>query len=133
MNDTVIKDTYSHRAEEALDRYIKATNTHRFSEVENLLHPEAVYYFSDRTCSSIEEIQTYFEHAWSVVKDEVYRASDVNWLHLGEQQALCVYRFTYEGYVDGAFVTGHGRATNAFVKEDGRWLLIHEHLSGVPK
>ncbi|UTE71913.1 nuclear transport factor 2 family protein [Rossellomorea marisflavi] len=128
-----MKDHFSHPAEEALDRYIKATNTHRFSEVENLLHPRAVYYFSDRTCSSKEEIQTYFEHAWSVVKEEVYGAIDVNWLQLGEQQALCVYRFKYEGYVDGEFVKGHGRATNAFVKEEGRWLLIHEHLSGEPE
>lgn len=128
-----MKDHFSHPAEEALDRYIKATNTYRFSEVENLLHPRAVYYFSDRTCSSKEEIQTYFEHAWSVVKEEVYGAIDVNWLQLGEQQALCVYRFTYEGYVDGEFVKGHGRATNAFVKEEGRWLLIHEHLSGEPE
>lgn len=128
-----MKDHFSHPAEEALDRYIKATNTHRFSEVEKRLHPNAVYYFSDRTCSSMEEIQTYFEHAWSVVKEEVYGAIDVNWLQLGEKQALCVYRFTYEGYVDGAFVKGHGRVTNAFVKEEGRWLLIHEHLSGEPE
>ncbi|KON84672.1 cag pathogenicity island protein Cag4 [Rossellomorea marisflavi] len=128
-----MKDHFSHPAEEALNRYIKATNTHRFSEVEKRLHPGAVYYFSDRTCSSIEEIQTYFEHAWAVVKEEVYGAIDVNWLQLGEQQALCVYRFTYEGYVDGEFVKGHGRATNAFVKEEGRWLLIHEHLSGEPE
>jgi hypothetical protein len=128
-----MKDHFSHPAKEALDRYIKATNTHRFSEVEKRLHPNAVYYFSDRTCSSMEEIQTYFEHAWAVVKEEVYGAIDVNWLQLGEQQALCVYRFTYEGYVDGEFVKGHGRATNAFVKEEGRWLLIHEHLSGEPE
>ena len=128
-----MKDHFSHPAEEALDRYIKATNTHRFSEVEKRLHPNAVYYFSDRTCSSMEEIQTYFEHAWSVVKEEVYGAIDVNWLQLGERQALCVYRFKYEGYVDGEFVKGHGRATNAFVKEEGRWLLIHEHLSGEPE
>jgi hypothetical protein len=128
-----MKDHFSHPAEEALDRYIKATNTHRFSEVEKRLHPNAVYYFSDRTCSSMEEIQTYFEHAWAVVKEEVYGAIDVNWIKLGEEQALCVYRFTYEGYVNGEFVKGHGRATNAFVKEEGRWLLIHEHLSGEPE
>lgn len=133
MKQAEMKERFSHPAEEALDRYINATNTHCFSEVEKLIHPHAVYYFSDRTCSSIEEIQTYFEHAWSVVKDEVYGASDVNWLQRGEQEALCVYRFTYEGYVDGAFVKGQGRATNAFVKEEGRWLLIHEHLSGEPE
>ncbi|WP_432767207.1 nuclear transport factor 2 family protein [Rossellomorea marisflavi] len=114
-----MKDHFSHPAEEALDRYIKATNTHRFSEVEKRLHPNAVYYFSDRTCSSMEEIQTYFEHAWSVVKEEVYGAIDVNWLQRGEQQALCVYRFTYKGYVDGEFVKGHGRATNALSKRKG--------------
>ncbi|SFD67746.1 SnoaL-like domain-containing protein, partial [Bacillus sp. UNCCL81] len=46
--------------------------------------------------------------------------------------ATCTYQFQYEGYLKGNFVSGHGRATNVFIKNDhGVWLVIHEHLSGI--
>ena len=42
-------------------------------------------------------------------------------------------RVKYEGYRDGKFVKGNGRATNVFVKDkDNDWKLVHEHLSSLP-
>jgi ketosteroid isomerase-like protein len=116
-----------------LHNYIKATNTHNFEEVRKILHPNAFYFFSDRSCTTHEEIQTYFENAWSIVRDEKYQAKDVNWLYSGSDSATCIYTYFYEGYIDGKHVSGRGRATNIFVKESDEWLLIHEHLSPLPK
>ena len=116
-----------------LHNYIKATNTHKFNEVQKVLHPEAVYFFSNQSCTTQEEIQAYFEDAWSRIKDENYEARDVNWLHIGVCSATCTYTYFYEGYVNGKYVNGKGRATNVFVKEESDWLLIHEHLSPLPK
>ncbi len=48
---------------QALERYIQATNTHDFNEVKVILHPQAVYWFSDKTCTTTEEIGAYFNHA----------------------------------------------------------------------
>ncbi|MGB5946792.1 MAG: nuclear transport factor 2 family protein, partial [Paenisporosarcina sp.] len=39
----------------------------------------------------------------------------------------------YEGFINDKYASGHGRATNVFVKESDVWLLIHEHLSPLPK
>lgn len=116
-----------------LQDYITATNTHNFEEVRKLLHPQAVYFFTDQSCTTHEAIQTYFEHAWSIVKDENYEARDVQWLHQGSHSATCTYTYFYEGYINGAYAHGYGRATNVFVKEEEAWLLIHEHLSPLPK
>ncbi len=117
--------------EEALQRYIELTNTHKFENVKKLLHKDAVYWFSDKTCTTIEEIQNYFENAWNIVKDEVYSAKDVKWIAISEITATCIYTYQYEGYINGQFTKGQGRATNVFVKdENGDWKLIHEHLSG---
>ncbi|MEC1241771.1 DUF4440 domain-containing protein, partial [Bacillus paralicheniformis] len=33
----------------ALEQYIQATNTHEFENVKKILHPDAVYWFSDQT------------------------------------------------------------------------------------
>lgn len=116
-----------------LDDYIAATNTHQFEEVKKLLHPNAVYYFSDRSCTTHEEIRAYFENAWSIVENENYEAQDVHWLFVNEQSATCTYMYFFEGYINGEYANGYGRATNVFIKESDKWLLVHEHLSPLPK
>ena len=118
---------------EILHNYIKATNTHIFDEVRKILHPNAVYFFSDRNCTTHEEIQTYFENAWSMIKNENYEAQEVQWLFIGSNSATCTYTYFYEGYINEKYASGYGRATNVFVKEADEWLLIHEHLSPLPK
>ncbi|WDF05815.1 YybH family protein [Shouchella hunanensis] len=119
--------------EQALERYIEATNTHRFSEVEKVLHSEAVFWFTNQNCVTRKDIKTFFETAWTHIKEEVYEATEVKWMITTEQAAMCTYTYTYKGYQDGVFVSGKGRATNAFVLENGEWKLIHEHLSAMPQ
>lgn len=114
---------------EILNAYITATNTHDFEQVRKLLHKNAIYFFSDQTCSTPQAIQEYFESAWNIVKEENYEARNVHWLHRDEVSATCIYTYFYEGYINGKYTNGEGRATNVFVKENGNWLLIHEHLS----
>lgn len=115
-----------------LEQYIDATNTHDFENVERLLHPQAIYWFSDQTCRSQEEIKNYFENAWDTIKEEKYSAADIQWLGMGNDTATCVYHYHYEGYYKGEFIKGSGRATNVFVKDtDGNWKIIHEHLSSL--
>ena len=116
--------------EHALKRYIQATNTHDFNEVKDILHPQAVYWFSDKTCITTEEIGAYFNHAWNVIQEEVYSATDITWLTVDEKTATCLYTYHYEGQHNGEFVSGSGRATNIFTLMNGEWKLIHEHLSG---
>ncbi|UOE94671.1 nuclear transport factor 2 family protein [Alkalihalobacillus sp. LMS39] len=120
--------------EQALKQYINATNTHNFTNVKQLLHEDAVYWFTDKTCETEEEIQRYFENAWNVIKEEVYSAIDVQWISVDEHSATCIYTYHYEGYANGQFVSGFGRATNLFVKDnDGNWKIKHEHLSSLQK
>ncbi|WP_026673901.1 YybH family protein [Alkalihalobacterium bogoriense] len=120
--------------EKALRQYIEATNTHNFANVKQLLHEDAVYWFTDKTCKTEEEIQQYFENAWTVIQEEVYSATDVQWLSVDEYSATSIYTYHYEGYANGQFVSGSGRATNLFVKDnDGNWKIKHEHLSSLQK
>ena len=118
--------------EDILQQYIKATNTHNFDNVKKLLHPNAIYWFTDRTCTSINEIQSYFENSWNTIKDEVYSISDVNWIVVEQKTATCLYTYHYKGVYNNRFVTGCGRATNVFLKDNKEeWKLIHEHLSSL--
>ena len=111
-------------------QYIEATNTHYFENVKKFIHPKANYWFTDKTCTSIEEVQNYFEDSWNMIKGEVYSFSRLQWLVEEENTATCIYTYHYEGYIDDRFVCGSRRATNVFLKDnDGKWKLIHEHLS----
>ncbi|MEC0248091.1 nuclear transport factor 2 family protein [Paenibacillus chitinolyticus] len=117
--------------QKALEAYIAATNTHDFNEVEKLLHPQAVYWFTDKSCTTAEQIRTYFENAWDLIREEVYSVRDVQWIAEGPRSAACIYTYVWEGYHKGEFVSGSGRGTNVFVKDAaGEWKLVHEHLSG---
>lgn len=114
---------------ETLQAYINATNTHEFEQVKQFLNENAIYMFSDETCTILHDIQRYFERAWATIEQEVYSISNVKWLYIHDTSATCVYTYHYEGYNQGSFVKGSGRATNVFIKENGAWQLIHEHLS----
>lgn len=115
--------------QDALHTYIEATNTHVFENVRQVLHDDALFWFTSQTCRTHDEIRTYFESTWAVIKEEVYSAVDIRWLHEDETSATCVYVYQYEGFYEGKRVSGSGRATNVFVKTDHGWKLIHEHLS----
>lgn len=116
---------------QALERYIEATNTHQFTNVQACLDDGAVYWFSDRSCSTISEIRAYFEHAWEVIQNEVYCATDVEWIAVDGQTAVCLYTYQWSGLYQGKQAAGSGRATNVFKQIDGEWKLVHEHLSAL--
>lgn len=118
--------------EEALKQYLQATNSHDFSNVRKVLHKDAIYWFSDKTCTTMSEIQNYFETAWDIIKEEIYTAKDVRWIATDQNTATCIYTYHYQGYHNGKFVSGNGRATNIFIRSnDNEWQLIHEHLSSL--
>lgn len=115
--------------QEALTAYIKATNSHSFQNVKELLSDGAVYWFTDKEYKSITEIENYFNNTWNLIKEEVYSVTNVNWIGIDDNIATCLYTYHWEGYYDGNHVSGKGNATNVFKKIDDKWKLIHEHLS----
>lgn len=80
--------------EEALKQYLQATNSHDFSNVRKVLHKDAIYWFSDKTCTTMSEIQNYFETAWDIIKEEIYTAKDVRWIATDQNTATCIYIHT---------------------------------------
>lgn len=120
-------------AREALDAVLAATNTHDFDNVAEMLSEDVTYFFNDATLVGRDSVRGYFESTWELIHEERYWAEDVRWLIESDNSALVVYRYCWSGTIDGQWSTGSGRATNAFARDvDGRWLLVHEHLSQEP-
>ena len=110
-------------------KYEEATNSHDFNNVRPLIAPEAVYFFSNENLFGIEAIEKAFTDTFNTILDEVYSIRDVQWLAVSETAAVCVYNFHWIGTIDGERKEGSGRGTNVLVKRDGKWLMVHEHLS----
>jgi len=114
-----------------LKQYIDATNTHNFDEVEKYIHEFAEYVFSGTVVSGAVAIRDYFETTWSRIKDEKYWATEIQWIYETDTTMICLYRYNFNGFIDGKQVQGGGRATNVFTicPDTNQWKLLHEHLS----
>lgn len=115
--------------ESFLVRYVTATNSHDFNQVQPLLRPQAVYWFNKEESLGLPAIRESFERTWAYLPDEVYGLENVQWLSIGRHSAVFVYAYTYQGTHAGKPVQGRGRGTTLLVKEKGTWRIAHEHLS----
>lgn len=112
-----------------LKRYEDATNTHIFSNVADLIHPEATYRFTDGDFTGIKAIQKAFEKTWNSIKDEAYSLSNLKIVATNANSATITYTFNWSGIVDGVQKSGSGRGTNVLVRNKEKLQFVHEHLS----
>lgn len=120
-------------AEELFKQYETHINKHDFNAVEELISDHAIFWFSSGTFRGKPEIKAAFEKTWSLIQNEFYWLSDVEWLTSNEESAACVYTFHWKGVIGGLEKEGLGRGTSILRNENKKWKIIHEHLSNFPK
>ncbi len=111
-------------------RYEAANNSHDIGRVAPMIDADATYWFSDGSHRGVGEITAAIERTFSTIHDEVYEIKDLEWLVAAPDHAVCRYRFSWTGVVDGRTSSGQGRGTNVLVNRGGSWTMQHEHLSG---
>lgn len=109
--------------------YERATNTHDINQVTPLIRSDATYWFSDGSHHGLTEIAAAIEKTFTTIQDETYTIHDLEWVAIAAELAVCRYRFTWTGRIDGQHRSGHGRGTNVITKQHGEWKILHEHLS----
>lgn len=109
--------------------YEQATNTHDIAQLAPLIAPEAVYWFSDGSHRGRDQILTAIAETFAVIRDEIYKISDLEWIAVNGDHAVCRYTFTWTGTINEQPRTGSGRGTNVLVNAHGIWQMLHEHLS----
>jgi|SRR5580692_4477785 ketosteroid isomerase-like protein len=110
--------------------YEQANNSHDIARVMPMIAEDAVYWFSDGSYSGLDEIKGAIELTFDTIHDEVYQVGDLEWVALTADHAVCRYRFSWTGVIDGQPRAGQGRGTSVLVRRDGAWQMLHEHLSG---
>lgn len=115
--------------EATFDAYIRATNTHDFDAVAPLIADPAIYWFRDKDDRGLDAVRRSFNRTWSIVKDEAYSVHDVQWLAREGDTAVVLYTYCWAGQIEDHIRWGGGLATNVLSQTDGRWAVVHEHLT----
>ncbi|WP_028782278.1 YybH family protein [Thalassobacillus devorans] len=116
--------------QQALKMLVEATNTHDLNVAE-FISEEAVYYFSDEIVYGHENLKKYFDKTWAHICDEDYHVHHITWISNSDTVAVCIYKFQWEGKIDGILKERQGRGTNVFEKDGQGWKVVHEHLSAL--
>ena len=119
-------------ANEHMKFYEAKINLRRFDDVEPLISPHALFWFTDGAHRGITEIRAAFERTWATLQNEIYWLEDLEWIGLSDSVASCTYRFCWKAEIDGEIFEGTGRGTTVLRVENGEWKIIHEHLSRIP-
>ena len=113
-----------------LERYEIASNTRDFSQVAEMIHPEASYRFTDGDFRGREAIRDAFEKTWAInVIDDRYRLADVTLIYTDDSSALVSYNFHWTGSGPTGPFHVQGRGTQLLVRSGDGLQSIYEHLS----
>lgn len=119
--------------EQTMSAYEAAAEAHDLEAMLELIHPDAVYWFSNETShvgksAVTEAIRANFDS----IEGESYRIDQLRWLAKTDEVAVCVYRYTWTGKIGGQTASGTGRGTNVLSHTGDGWVVIHEHLARGP-
>jgi ketosteroid isomerase-like protein len=113
-----------------LKAYEVAGNSHDFAQVADMIHPNAIYRFTDGDFFGLEAIRGAFEKTWSSeVTDERYWLEDVKIVYLDSSSACLTYNFHWTGVGRIGSFHSTGRGTQLVVRDGDRLQSIYEHLS----
>ncbi len=110
--------------------YEQALSTESFDNVAPLVHPDAVFRFSEGDFVGHADIKGAMEKTWGLDVEAVeFFLTDIDVNHTDDSSALVTFNWNWKGQsADGPFHV-IGRGTSLVVKHEGTLKLKLEHLS----
>lgn len=109
--------------------YEQALQTQDFAQVKPLIHPQAVFRFTEGDFVGHEAIEAAFQKTWALdVQNVEYFLTNVNVINLDTHSATITFNWNWKGdSKEGPFHIV-GRGTSQVVLSEGQPQLILEHL-----
>ena len=107
-----------------------------FSLLQDLIDERAYFRFNDGDFVGREAIQAVFEKTWRgdpTVKRARFYLTDIVVLSVDERSASATYTWNWEGSQGDRAFAIRGRGTRVLLFENGRYRIVHEHLSRFPR
>ena len=119
--------------EEFMKEYELSNRSHDLARVRSLIAEDALFWFSNGGAYlGIERIADAINQNFVTIEDDNYEIGPVRWLVRADTCTVGSYPFRWTGKIGGQPAQGSGRGTSVLEKRDGRWLMVHEHLSKGP-
>lgn len=116
--------------QECMERFIDSMVRRDMSSAIGLLADDTILFYSNGAALwGKEAFETIMTANWTQVSDYKYSTLDSIWLPQSDTVASVIYTFSWSGTVGGKEVSGSGRGTRIFRREDHGWVIAHEHLS----
>jgi len=119
-----------------LNQFEALAEKESFDLISDMIHERANFRFNDGDFVGRRAIQAAFEKTWRAdpsVKKARFYLSDIVVLTTDSSTATATYTYNWEGSQGGREFTIRGRGTRVLLREDGRFRIIHEHLSRFPR
>ncbi len=113
--------------------YERGLGEHSWDAVQDMIHEDAVFIFSEGTFRGKQEIAQAFKKTFATIQNEQYSTRDLCWLLVSETVAVCVFEFYWTGVIHGQETSGGGRGTSILRKTQYGWKIILEHLGPLPR
>ena len=107
-----------------------------FGLLKNMIDEKAYFRFNDGDFIGVQAIQSVFEKTWRgdpTVKKSRFYLSDIVVLTTDRFSATATYTYNWEGSQGGREFKIQGRGTRVLRCEEGKFLIVHEHLSRFPR
>jgi len=117
------------KPDDFISHYEKALGTQDWGNIEPLMHDNVSVTFSNgKVHLGKQNVQMAFENNFSIIRNEEYKISNVEWLIKEVNFAVYLFKFNWKGMVNGKSVAGSGVGTSVIVEDNSTWKLITEHL-----
>jgi ketosteroid isomerase-like protein len=107
-----------------------------FSLIREMIDENAYFRFNDGDFIGRPAIQAAFEKTWRgdpTVKKARFYLADIAVLTIDENTATATYTYNWEGAQGERTFVIRGRGTRVLVHHEGRFRIVHEHLSRFPR
>jgi len=121
---------------EFLHRFEAIAEQEDFGLIEEMIDEHAFFRFNDGDFVGRAAIRAAFERSWRgdpTVKRARFHLSDIRVMTTDHATATATYTYNWEGSQGDSTFKIQGRGTRVLRMVDGRFRIIHEHLSRFPK
>lgn len=118
-----------------LNHFEKLSNEENFDLIADMIAETAFFRFSDGDYRGKDAIRAAFERTWRgdpSIRKSSFSISEIVVLTTASHSATATYNWTWEGSQGYQRFQIHGRGTRVLSYREGRFQILHEHLSRAP-
>ncbi|NLM17294.1 MAG: nuclear transport factor 2 family protein [Candidatus Riflebacteria bacterium] len=115
-------------------KYMQTLSDQKPDAATSFFHENATVFFREGSYFGKNQISQILKNTFSIIKDETFTPSKVNWHYKSNDTAACTFQYEWSGRIQGKRFTTLGRGSLTWVKDiNGDWKIITEHFGPTPK